>query len=91
MNKEKQLCTASILVTEETQQIQVSLEGKVHQGVISILIMMQPPPVSLLEVVDNDTVIFLSSFDSSLSTCAWLLSEAWLWYLPCSITEAADL
>lgn len=36
---------------------------------------MQPPPVSLLEVVDNGTVIFLSSFESSLSTCAWLLSQ----------------
>lgn len=51
-------------------------KGKVHQRMISILIMMQPPPVWLLEVVDNGTVIFLSSFDSSLSTCALLLSEA---------------
>lgn len=53
--------------------------------------MMQPPPVSLLEAVDNGTVIFLGSFDSLLSTCALLLSEAWLWCLPCSISEAAGL
>lgn len=52
-------------------------EGEVHQGMISILIMMQQPlPVSLLEAVDNGSVIFLGSFDSLLSSCALLLSEA---------------
>lgn len=66
---------AGFKLTKKTSFTPEIRGGEVHQGVISILIMMQPPPVSLLEVVDNGTVIFLSSFDSSLSTRAWLLSE----------------
>lgn len=63
MNKENQFHTTLVLVPEETWQIQG--ERSPSRSETSILIVVQPPLVSLLEFVDNGTVIFLSSFDSS--------------------------
>lgn len=63
MNKENQFHTTSVLVPEETWQIQGGRSPSRNE--ISILIVVQPLPVSLLEFVDNGAVICLSSFDSS--------------------------
>ena len=78
--------TALILVPEEARQIQ---GGKSPSRTVKHFDHdATSTSLSLLEAVNKGTVNFLSSFDSSLSTCAWLLSEARPWCLPCSITEA---
>lgn len=82
--------TRSILVPEETRQIQ---GGKSPSRTINHLDHdATSTSLLLLEAVNKGAVNFLSSFESSLSICAWLrTSEARPWCLPCSITEALSL